>query len=109
MTDYEAERANFRLDVPPRFNFVLDVLEKRAKATPDGLALLALDAAGAETARYSWAEMARESRRMGNALLGLGVQKGDPLFMMLPASRSGTWRRWAPSASGPSRCRAPIC
>ncbi len=84
MTDYEAERANFRLDVPPRFNFVLDVLEKRAKATPDGLALLALDAAGAETARYSWAEMARESRRMGNALLGLGVKKGDPLFMMLP-------------------------
>ena len=84
MTDYEAERAGFRLDVPERFNFVLDVLERRAKATPDGLALLALDAAGAETARYSWAEMARESRRMGNALLGLGVKKGDPLFMMLP-------------------------
>ena len=46
MTDYEAERAAFRLDVPERFNFVLDVLERRAKATPDGLALLALDAAG---------------------------------------------------------------
>jgi acyl-coenzyme A synthetase/AMP-(fatty) acid ligase len=84
MTDYEAERANFRLDVPQRFNFVLDVLERRAAATPDGLALLALDAAGAETARYSWAEMARETRRMGNALLGLGVKKGDPLFIMLP-------------------------
>jgi acetyl-CoA synthetase len=84
MTDYEAERAGFRLDVPDRFNFVLDVLEKRAKTTPDGLALLALDAGGAETARYSWAEMARESRRMGNALLGLGVKKGDPLFIMLP-------------------------
>ncbi len=84
MTDYEAERAAFRLDVPDRFNFVLDVLEKRAKATPDGLALLALDAGGAETARYSWAEMARESRRMGNALLGIGVKKGDPLFIMLP-------------------------
>ena len=53
MTDYEAERAGFRLDVPERFNFVLDVLERRAKATPDGLALLALDAAGAETARYT--------------------------------------------------------
>lgn len=84
MTDYEAERAAFRLDVPERFNFVLDVLERRAKATPDGLALLALDAAGAEAARYSWAEMARESRRMGNALLGLGLKKGDPLFVMLP-------------------------
>jgi acetyl-CoA synthetase len=84
MTDYEAERAAFRLDVPERFNFVLDVLEWRATATPDGLALLALDGSGAETARYSWAEMARESRRMGNALLGLGVKKGDPLFVMLP-------------------------
>ncbi|HEV7536483.1 MAG TPA: AMP-binding protein, partial [Acidimicrobiia bacterium] len=84
MTDYEAERAAFRLDVPPRFNFVLDVLEKRAAATPDGLALLALGADGAETGRYSWAEMARETRRMGNALLGLGVKKGDPFFIMLP-------------------------
>jgi acyl-coenzyme A synthetase/AMP-(fatty) acid ligase len=84
MTDYEAERAAFRLDVPPRFNFVLDVLEKRAAATPDGLALLALGADGAETARYSWAEMARETRRMGNALLGQGVKKGDPIFIMLP-------------------------
>jgi acetyl-CoA synthetase len=84
MTDYEAERAAFRLDVPERFNFVLDVLERRAAATPDGLALLALDAGGAETARYSWARMARESRRMGNALTGLGVKKGDPLFIMLP-------------------------
>ena len=84
MTDYEAERAAFRLDVPERFNFVLDVLERRAKATPDGLALLALDAAGSESARYSWAEMAKESRRMGNALTGLGVKKGDPLFIMLP-------------------------
>src|SRR5438105_3618677 len=84
MTDYEAERKNFRLEVPERFNFVLDVLERRAAATPDGLCLLALDSAGAETGRYTWASMARETRRMGNALLGLGVQKGDPLFIMLP-------------------------
>jgi acyl-coenzyme A synthetase/AMP-(fatty) acid ligase len=84
MTDYESERASFRLEVPERFNFVLDVLERRARETPDGLALLALDAGGGETARYSWAEMARESRRMGNALLGIGVKKGDPLFIMLP-------------------------
>jgi len=84
MTDYEAERAAFRLDVPERFNFVIDVLERRAGATPDGLALVALDAGGAETARYTWAEMARETRRMGNALLGLGIKKGDPIFIMLP-------------------------
>ncbi len=84
MTDYEAERASFRLDVPERFNFVHDVLERRAAATPDGLALLSLDAAGAETARHTWADMARESRRMGHALTAQGVGKGDPVFLMLP-------------------------
>ncbi len=84
MTDYDAERANFRLEVPERFNFVLDVLERRAAATPDGLALLSLDAAGAVSARHTWAEMARESRRMGHALTAQGVGKGDPVFLMMP-------------------------
>jgi acetyl-CoA synthetase len=84
MTDYEAERASFRLDVPERFNFVHDVLERRAAATPDGLALLSLDAAGAVSARHTWAEMAKESRRMGHALTAQGVGKGDPVFLMLP-------------------------
>jgi len=102
MTDYEAERAAFRLDVPPRFKLRLDVLEKRAAATPDGLALLALGADGAETARYTWAEMARESRRMGNALLGRGEEGRPPLRHAPPASRSGTSRPSAPSASAPS-------
>ncbi len=84
MTDYEAERASFRLPVPERFNFVLDVLERRAASTPDGLALLSLDAAGAISARHTWADMARESRRMGHALSAHGIGKGDPVFLMLP-------------------------
>ena len=84
MTDYEAERARFRLDVPARFNFTLDVLERRAETSPDGLALLSLDGAGAVSARHTWSELARESRRMAHALMALGVGKGDPLFVMLP-------------------------
>jgi acetyl-CoA synthetase len=84
MTDYEATRAGFRLDVPARFNFVLDVLEPRAAKVPDGLALLSLDGAGAVTARHTWEDLARESRRMGHALRALGVAKGDPIFIMLP-------------------------
>ena len=84
MTDYEAERANFRLDVPR----AVQLRPRRPREAGGGHAgragLLALDSAGAETGRYTWASMARETRRMGNALLGLGVQKGDPLFIMLP-------------------------
>src|SRR5712691_8885462 len=84
MTDYEAERANFHLEVPARFNWVLDVFERRAAANPDSLALLSLDATGAVSARHSWSQLARETRRMGNALTGLGVGKGDPVFLMVP-------------------------
>ena len=84
MTDYAAERASFRLDVPARFNFVLDVVERRAAATPDGLGLITLDAAGGVVARMSWLDLAKESRKMGHALTALGVGKGDPIFVMLP-------------------------
>src|SRR5919198_6169083 len=84
MTDYEAERASFRLEVPTRFNYVLDVLERRAEAGGDDLALLSLDATGATSARHTFAELCRETRRMGHALAGLGVGKGDPVFLMLP-------------------------
>ncbi len=39
MTDYEAERRNFHLDVPAYFNFATDVIDKWAQ-TPDKLAML---------------------------------------------------------------------
>jgi acyl-coenzyme A synthetase/AMP-(fatty) acid ligase len=84
MTDYDAERASFRLEVPERFNFVADVLERRAGREPDDLALLSLDANGAVTARQTFRELSREVNRFANALLGLGITKGDPLFLMLP-------------------------
>ena len=84
MTDYEAERAAFALEVPERFNYVLDVLEARAADDPGGLALLSLGGDGAEVARHSFADLCRESRRMAHALTGLGMGKGDRVFVMLP-------------------------
>jgi acetyl-CoA synthetase len=84
MTDYEAERAAFRLDVPERFNFVLDVVERQAATGPDRAALLSLDAAGGVTSRLTYAELCRQSRRMAHAYTALGVGRGDPVFVMLP-------------------------
>jgi acetyl-CoA synthetase len=84
MTDYETERAAFRLDVPQRFNFVLDVLERQAASGPDRPALLSLDAAAGVTSRWTYAELCRESRRMAHAYTALGVGRGDPVFVMLP-------------------------
>jgi len=39
MTDYEAERRNFQLDVPEYFNFAADVIDKQAQH-PDKEAML---------------------------------------------------------------------
>ncbi len=84
MIDYASERERFYLQVPERFNYVLDVLERRAEREPDELALISLDAEGAVSAEQRFREVCLASRRMAHALLSLGIGKGDPIFVMLP-------------------------
>ncbi|HMA45836.1 MAG TPA: AMP-binding protein, partial [Frankiaceae bacterium] len=84
MTSYEEEHAAFTLEVPERYNPVLDVVERWAAEDPDALALLTLDGSGGVVARQTTAELARESRRAARALLELGVGAGDRVFVMLP-------------------------
>jgi len=84
MVDYELERARFQLLVPERFNYVLDVLEPRARAHPNELALLSLGAAGEVVGEHTYADLVQASRRVGHALRALGVGKGERIFLMLP-------------------------
>jgi acetyl-CoA synthetase len=84
MADYAAERASFRLDVPERFNPVLEIVERWAAEAPKDLALVSLDGAGGTVAEHSAADLARESRRCARALLDAGIEKGDRVFVMLP-------------------------
>lgn len=84
MTDYEAERRRPPTPVPDRFNFVLDVLEARARSRPDELALLSLGGAGEVVGEHTYEDLAVASRRVGNALLAQGIAAGDRVFVMLP-------------------------
>ncbi|MCW3065957.1 MAG: AMP-binding protein [Solirubrobacterales bacterium] len=84
LTDYDRERAEFRLEVPERFNPVIDIVEEWAAERPDDLALVSLDGAGATVAEQTVADVARESRRVARALLDLGVRPGERVFVMLP-------------------------
>ncbi|MER5794303.1 AMP-binding protein [Streptomyces sp. NPDC001980] len=84
MTDYDAERARFRWEVPQRFNAVLDILERRAEQSPDELALVTLRRDGGVAVSYTFRELNLASRRMGHALAGIGVGKGERIFVMLP-------------------------
>jgi acyl-coenzyme A synthetase/AMP-(fatty) acid ligase len=84
LMDYETERATFRIEVPERFNAVIDIVEWWAAETPTDIALVSLDGQGDVVAEQTVADLARESRRAARALLALGIQKGDPVFVMLP-------------------------
>ena len=95
------------MDVPERFNAVLDIIEPWASDAPEDLALVSLDGRGQAVAEQTVADLARQSRRAGRALIELGVGSGDPVFIMLPRVPAWYWRCWAPCASAPCPCREP--
>ena len=81
--DYEAARANFSYSVPEFFNFGFDVVDRRAQEN-DKLALIAIDRSGQHITHYNYSDLERESNRFANALLDLGVRKGDAVLVVLP-------------------------
>src|SRR6478672_2713313 len=84
MTDYETARRTFRLHVPDDYEFTRDVVEHWAAQHPGKLALVALDERGEGRREITFGDLARASRRVANALEGLGVTVGERAFVMLP-------------------------
>jgi len=88
MTDYDKAYAEFRWDVPEKFNFAQDVIDKWANENPDLEALLWLDDDGNEI-RKTYADISRESKQLANVLTKLGIKRGDVVVIML--SREVEW------------------
>src|SRR5579885_1373474 len=84
MKSYEAERAGYRVEVPERFNPVLNIIESWRREDPQAPALVSIGPGGELVAEQSVSALAGESRRMARALLALGVAKGDRILVMLP-------------------------
>jgi acyl-coenzyme A synthetase/AMP-(fatty) acid ligase len=84
MTDYETSRRTFRLQIPDDYEFTRDVVEHWAAQHPGKLALVALDPRGEHRREISFGELATASRRVSNALEGLGITAGERAFVMLP-------------------------
>ena len=81
---YEQLRSTFSLDVPPRFNYVRDVVDRWASSQPDKLALIAVEPDGTTANRYTFADISTRASRAADLLAELGVKKGDRVFVMLP-------------------------
>ena len=82
MTDYEAERRSFHLEVPEYFNFATEVIDKWA-SDPNKLAMLWIGEHGEER-HITFAQFAERSSRAANAFAKTGIKKGDRVLVMLP-------------------------
>ena len=86
--DYEAARSEFSLNIPDQFNFGFDIVAKRA-TDADKTALIAIKREDDSVKKYNYSDLDKQSNRFANALLNLGVQKGDAALVVLP--RSAEW------------------
>jgi acyl-coenzyme A synthetase/AMP-(fatty) acid ligase len=73
--------AGFTWDVPARFNFARDVVDRLA--AEDRLGLLFVDAAG-KRREYRFAQIAEASKKWAAVLRDAGVRKGDRVVVVLP-------------------------
>ncbi len=91
---YDELRAEHRWNVPARYNIAADVCDKHPR---DKLAMIWEDWRGNER-RVSWGEMQDLSAKFANVLRDHGVERGDRVAMLLPATPEtaaaffGTWK-----------------
>lgn len=81
MSSYQRRYRNFRWNVPEYFNFG-EVIDGYA-ADRTRVALLYEDQDG-KRARLTFADIREQSNQIANVLSGLGLNRGDPILLMLP-------------------------
>jgi acetyl-CoA synthetase len=79
-TGYDDSRRDFRWAVPARFNLAHSCIERHPPHAP---ALLVDDDDGAPRT-YTFGELDALAARLANALIGLGVELGDRVGLMVP-------------------------
>jgi acetyl-CoA synthetase len=82
VASYDEARAAHRWSVPERYNIARDVCEKHPR---DKLAMVWADWQGNER-RVDWGELQSLSNRAANVLRARGVQRGDRVAVVAPAS-----------------------
>ncbi|GAB6182852.1 acyl--CoA ligase [Thermodesulfovibrio hydrogeniphilus] len=75
---YYEEIRNFKIDVPEKFSFPLDVFDKWGDRT----ALIWTN--GEEVKKFSFQDLTSLSSKLAGGLKKLGIQKGDRILVLLP-------------------------
>ncbi len=81
-TSYPDFAQNFQIRIPENFNFAFDVVDEIARETPDKIAMVWCDDKG-EEAVFTFAQMKTFSDKAANFFRSAGIQKGDPVMLIL--------------------------
>src|SRR5947209_16448349 len=96
-SSYEEARESHRWEVPERYNIALDVCDRHPR---EKLAMIHEDFRG-RTREVSWGELQDDSNRLANVLRAHGIERGDRVAMLLPATPEtaaaffGVWKAGA--------------
>ncbi len=96
-SSYEQARQQHRWEVPERYNVAVDVCDRHPR---DKLAMIHEDFHG-RIQEISWGKLQDDSNRFANVLVAHGVQPGDRVAMLLPATPEtaaaffGAWKAGA--------------
>jgi len=88
-SSYEDFKENYRLNIPEKFNFGYDVVDEWARVSPDKPALVWIDDNDNEV-RLSFSDIKRISDKTANALLSMGIKRGDRVLLILK-QRTEVW------------------
>jgi len=80
--DYQESYRTFRQEVPERYNWAYEVFDRWGR-DPDKVAMVWVTPDGRTSREVTFREMSERSRRVANALVGLGARPGDRVFIML--------------------------
>jgi len=81
-SSYEDFKKNFTIRVPENFNYAYDIVDEWAKTEPEKRALVWCNDRGEERT-FTFTDMKIMSDKAANALLGMGIHKGDKVMLML--------------------------
>ncbi|MEE0975717.1 MAG: AMP-binding protein [Muribaculaceae bacterium] len=79
---YEDFMANFKINVPERFNFGYDVVDRWAEKEPDKKALLWTNDQG-KVIQFTFADIKRESDKTAAFFASQGIGRGDMVMLIL--------------------------
>lgn len=81
-SSYDDFVKNFKINTPENFNFGFDAVDEMAKRAPSQTALVWCDDNGAEDV-FSFSRIKEESNKAANALVSMGIKKGDVVMLVL--------------------------